>query len=112
MTVLEKVRLPAVLKILWNIVCDDLRLSFAAQVFTTPIIMFQLHRISLIAPLTNVLIGWLIVPILLLGGSTVILGLIWWPLGQLVAWFAWVVLQYVILVVQLTARIPFASVQW
>lgn len=102
----------AFVRYIWPLIKDDLRMSLAAQAFTIPIIMFQLHRISLVAPLTNLLIGLLLVPTMILGYITVLLGFIWWPLGQIAAWFAWVFLEYIIIVVHLTAKIPFASIQW
>ncbi|MBI5449487.1 ComEC/Rec2 family competence protein, partial [Candidatus Gottesmanbacteria bacterium] len=42
----------------WNIVEDNLRLTLSAQVFTIPLIFLHFHRISLISPITNLLIGW------------------------------------------------------
>mgnify|MGYP001607252737 CR=1 FL=1 len=91
---------------------DDLRVTLAAQVFTIPIIIFQFHRISLVSPLTNVLIGWLIGPITIIGFVLVAVGLIWMPLGIIVAWFAWVPLTFVIEIIRMTAKIPFASIGW
>jgi len=44
------------------------------------------------------------------GGIATLLSLIVQPLGQIAGWVAWVFLTYTIEVVQLTARVPFASV--
>lgn len=95
-----------------NILYDDLRITFAAQVFTIPIIMFQFQRISLVSPLSNILIGWLIGPITILGFVMVAVGLIWMPLGYIMALILWVPLTFVIEVIQLTAKLPFASIGW
>lgn len=46
---------------------QELRPTFAAQLFTTPIIFYYFREISLIAPLANVLIGWITAPIMVLG---------------------------------------------
>ncbi len=89
---------------------DDLRITLAAQVFTVPIIMFAFGRISLVSPLSNLLIGWLIAPIMTLGFLLVTLGFVWVPLAQVVGWFVWVPLTFVIHVIELTSRIPFASI--
>lgn len=93
-----------------NIIVSDLRVTLAAQLFTTPLIFFQFHRISLIAPLTNILIGWTMPFLMGLGWIAAIAGHIWQPLGLLPAWAAWVLLTYVIRVVEITAIIPWASI--
>jgi len=95
-----------------DLIKDDLRITLAAQVFTVPLIFWYFHRISLISPLTNVLIGWTIALITVLGFGTVIAGWIWLPLGYIFAWPAWVLLEYLVRVVMLTSMIPAASVGW
>ena len=95
---------------LWHVIRDDLRITLAAQLFTTPLIFFHFHRLSLIAPLTNVLIGWTMPFLMGLGWIAAIAGYIWQPLGLLPAWAAWVLLTYVIRVVEITATIPWASI--
>lgn len=89
---------------------NDLRLTLAAQVFTIPIIMFAFGRISLVSPLSNLLIGWLIAPVMIGGFALVFAGLIWMPLAQLIAWFVWLPLAFIITIIHLTAKIPFASI--
>lgn len=97
---------------LYSLIADDLRVTLAAQSLTLPIMIFTFRRISLVSPLTNILIGWSIQPITVLGFIMAILGWIWLPLGQVVAWFTWVFLEYMILVIEVTAKIPFASLTW
>jgi competence protein ComEC len=109
MTVLAKVRLPAAFT---SLIADDLRVTLAAQVFTVPIIFFQFHRIALVSPLSNILIGWLIAPIMVLGFATVFAGLLWLPLGTFLSWIVWVPLTYVIWVINWTAKLPFASISF
>jgi len=91
---------------------NDLRITLAAQVFTVPIIMFAFGRISLVSPLSNVLIGWLIAPVMTLGFLLVAVGSIWLPLGQIIAWLIWVLLAFMIQAVELTGKIPFASISF
>lgn len=95
-----------------RLVSDDLRVTLAAQVFTIPLIIFQFQRISLISPLTNILIGWLIGPVTLVGFILVIVGLVWMPLAHVVAWVLWMPLTVIIEVIRLTALVPFASIAW
>ena len=93
-----------------NIIESDLRVTLAAQLLTTPLIFFHFHRLSLIAPITNVLIGWTMPFLMGLGWIAAIAGYIWLPLGFLPAWGSWVLLTYVIRVVEITATIPWASI--
>lgn len=95
-----------------NFVVSELRITLAAQLLTTPLILFQFHRISLIAPITNVLIGWTMPILMGLGWIAAIAGFIWLPLAYLPAWGSWVLLTYVIRVVEVTARFPFAGIAW
>ena len=101
-----------VFRFLWFLIRDDLRLTLSAQVFTIPLIFWYFHRMSLISPLTNILIGWMIQPLTVLGLLAAIGGWIFLPLGQVLGWVAWALLQYVIVVVEWTARVPGASVGW
>ncbi|MCX6791608.1 MAG: ComEC/Rec2 family competence protein [Candidatus Gottesmanbacteria bacterium] len=91
---------------------DSLRVTLSAQVFTIPLILFVFRRISLVSPLTNILIGWVIAPVTALGMASAILGWIWLPLGYVFGWISWVLLEYLILMVQWTAKLPFSSLGW
>lgn len=88
----------------------NLKLTFSAQLFTLPIILYNFHRLSLAAPIANLAIEWVIQPIMVLGFITGILGLIWLPLGMVVGWLTWVPLTYLIAVVEWLARVPGASI--
>ncbi len=91
-------------------VVNELRLTLAAQVFTIPLILFHFHRVSLISPLANLAIGWVIAPLTGLGWVTVLVGFVWLSLGQIVAWLDWVALEYVVRTVQFISALPFASI--
>lgn len=94
----------------WSYIEDGLRVTLSAQLFTIPIIFFTFGRLSLISPLSNVLIGWTIPIIMEMGFIAVILGWMWIPLGQIFGWILWVLLDYLIIMIDLTSRIPFASI--
>lgn len=89
---------------------ENLKITLSAQLFTLPIILFNFHRLSLIAPIANLLLEWTIQPIMVLGFATGILGFIWWPLGMIFGWLVWVPLTYLITVVEILARVPLASI--
>ncbi len=89
---------------------EALIVTLAAQITTLPILLALFKRLSLITLLTNFLIlpaqPW----VMLLGGVALIVALLWFPLGQVLGWGAWVFLTYTIAVVKATARLPWASV--
>ena len=95
---------------IYSLVKDNLRFTLSAQVFTIPLIFFTFGKISLVTPLTNLLIGWVITPLTAIGMVTAIAGWIFLPLGYLGGWVSWVFLEYLILMVQWTAKLPFASI--
>ena len=84
--------------------------TLAAIISTLPLILFQFGRLSIVAPIVNVLILWIIPLIMLLGFVSVIFSFVLFPIGELVAWIAWVGLQYITVVVKWFAGLKFAAV--
>lgn len=101
---------------LWSAVrvgCEEnLRLTLAAQVLTVPIILLSFHRMSLISPIANLAIGWVIAPVTLLGWMTVFLGFFVLYAGQVIAWIDWVLLEYLIRTIRFMSQVPFAGFGW
>ncbi len=97
------------LRFFWGFVGDDLRLTLAAQSLTIPLIFWKFQRISVISPLTNILIGWIIQPLTVMGFVTAFSGWVFLPLGQLFAWVTWVPLSYLVTIVEWTSKVPGAS---
>jgi len=89
---------------------NNLRVTLAAQIFTLPIILANFGELSIISPLTNVLIAPLVPYITSWGLLAAILVALIKPLGILLLWCLWVLLSYFVVVVKLTNLIPFASV--
>ena len=102
----------SVLSFFWNLIKDDLKTTLSAQVFTTPLLFYTFHRLSLLSPVANVLIGWIIQPITILGLLICASGLIYLPLAYPLAWMTWVLLEYLLIVVTTISSIPFASISW
>ncbi len=90
---------------------DALIMTLAAQVLTLPLLVYNFGRLSLISLLTNFLILPAQPPIMAGGMATVILGLIWEPLGRVLAVIPWLFLTYTTAVVRLAASVPLASVE-
>lgn len=89
---------------------DALIVTLAAQVLTLPIIVYHFGRLSLISLLTNFFILPAQPPILTGGMATLLAGLLWEPLGHVLAVIPWLFLTYTTAVVRLTATVPLASV--
>ncbi len=88
----------------------NLASTLAAQLFTLPLLIFYFDRISLIAPLVNVLILWVIPYVMLFGFVSGLSGMIFLPVGQLVAAIPWVLLEFLIRTIEFFAALPLASV--
>ena len=88
----------------------ELTTTLSAQVFTLPLILFTFGRISLISPLTNLLIGWTIPIITVLGLLLCLFGLFIPSVSYVLGWGTWVFLEFVIRIVLWTGSMPFASI--
>lgn len=75
---------------------ESLATTLSAIAFTSPLILWQFGRLSVIAPVANLLVLPSIPMLMLLGFMAVTLGLIWLPLGQLFAWPVWLGLSYIL----------------
>jgi competence protein ComEC len=96
------------LKSLQIIFGDYLLTTISAIIMTTPLILYQFGKISLIAPLANILVLPFIPIAMLLGFVTGILAMIWSSLGWVVGWSVWLVLTYIIWVLEKLASLNWA----
>ncbi len=90
----------------------DLRTSLAAQVFTVPIIFMSFRQISFISPIANLLVAWTIAPIMIFGFLAAFLGKIHYVLGVFPAYVTFGLTHYLVVVIEVLARVPFAFVQF
>lgn len=91
---------------------ENLRITLAAQIFTLPVMLITFKQLSLVAPVTNVLVLWIVQPIMILGFVLSLVSLVFSPLAYPLAWIIWLPLTYFIEVVKLTAKLPFASLSF
>jgi competence protein ComEC len=89
---------------------DSFIVTLAAQITTTPLIVFAFHRMSLVGLLTNLIVLPVQPQVMIIGGIATIAAMIFMPLGQIIAWVAWAFLEFTIVVVQWTASLPFAAI--
>lgn len=81
--------------------------TLSAIIATTPLILYSFGRFSLVAPVANLLILPVIPYTMALGFAAILLSIIYFPLGQITAWLAWLPLTYIIKVVEW-----FSSFEW
>ncbi len=86
--------------------------TLAAQIATGPLIVYHFGRFSLVSLLSNLLILPVQPPIMLVGGLATLAGLVWLPLGQLLGWLVWLPLAWSVRIVELTVRLPYASLDF
>lgn len=83
--------------------------TLAAQVFTLPILVYNFGRVPIISPLSNVLIAPLLSLITILGFVFSFSGIIFQPLGWILSWPAWLLLTYIIKIIDFFSQIPVTS---
>jgi len=84
--------------------------TLSAQVFTLPILIYNFGRVSLISPITNILIVPLLAPLTVLIFIFGFAGLIFWAFGWILSWPVWLFLSYIVKIIDWSSRIPWASV--
>ncbi|MFH1670240.1 MAG: ComEC/Rec2 family competence protein [Patescibacteria group bacterium] len=90
---------------------EALQMTIAAQICAVPLIVLLFGRLSLIAPIANVLVAPAIPLAMLFGFIGTVLSILCFPLGQLFAYLGWAFLQWIVFVAKVMAHVPFASVE-
>jgi competence protein ComEC len=92
---------------------DLLIVTLAAQVLILPVVIYHFGRLSLVAPLANLLILPVQPPIMVLGGVAALTGLVplLEPVARIIAWVPWLCLAYTNAVVRWMAGLPLASIE-
>ncbi len=90
----------------------ELKISLAAQIFTTPLIFIHFRQISLISPIANLLVATTIPPLMIFGFLAAILGKINYFLGLVPAYLCYGLLTYVVMVVDWLSKLPFVFIQF
>jgi competence protein ComEC len=85
---------------------DYFLFTFAAMLTTLPVIIYFFRRVSLVSFIANPVILPVQPLVMILGGMAVLLGLVYLPLGKLVAFLAWPFISFTIRAVELFDRIP------
>jgi len=100
----------------WLGLRNILAMTFSAQLFVLPILIYHFGRFSLVTPLSNILVIPLLPYLMGLGFVFLIGGLIWSKLGWLLALPLWLLVAFVVKVSQVLAGFSFlyqsVSVSW
>jgi len=87
-------------------------MTLSAQIFTFPILLYNFGRISLISPFSNILIVPLLAPTTVLIFVFGLASIIFPFLGTVLSWPVWFLAAYIIAVVNLFSKVPFASLSF
>lgn len=88
----------------------DLRTTLWAQVFTTPIILHYFGDMSLIAPVTNALMLWIVPIVMQIMLVALGVGVVWPFLGQLISFLAYPFLRLLNMGALFFSELPLASI--
>ncbi|MBK8987991.1 MAG: DNA internalization-related competence protein ComEC/Rec2 [Chloroflexi bacterium] len=93
-----------------GILSEAVLLTVAAQILTLPLMIGYFRQLSLISLLANAFVLPIQPGVMLWGGAATLVGMVWAPLGQPLAWVAWLFLTATIRLVRAFAAVPFAAV--
>lgn len=86
-----------------------LSVSLGAQLMVLPLVLFYFGNLSLIAPISNILILFIIPLVMIFGFLLLITSLIFMSLGSIFVWPVFLFLTYILLVVKIVSDIPLLS---
>ena len=102
-------RFPTVLKIT-KLTYDSLAVTLAALAGVLPLIAYYFGIISIVSPLATLLILPVLIGIIVLGTLTAATGLFLLPLSQIFGWLLWLILSYMIVIVEGFAGLSIAYI--
>jgi competence protein ComEC len=86
-------------------------MSLSAQIFVLPIILFNFQTLSLISPVTNILVLPILPITMLVGFLTIVSSFIFQPLAVIFSWLAYLPLRYEIIVINYFANLKFSALE-
>lgn len=85
---------------------EPLTATLAASLLSLPILLYHFGRLSLIAPLANIVMLPAVPYAMLFGSIATVAGMLWLPLGQLLALLTWPFLAWLLGAAQWLAQVP------
>ncbi len=95
-----------------RIIAMPLSATLAAQIATLPLLLYNFDRLSLVAPLTNILILPIIPIIMGTGFVAGVLASVSSIISLPVVWVTWGLIEYVIKMIELTSLVPLSSLRF
>lgn len=95
-----------------QIVVESLSTTLSAIIATLPLILFQFGRLSVVAPLANVLVLWIIPFLMLFSFLSILFSYVFYPVGVMLAFFTYCGLKYVIIITHYLAAWPWSSLEF
>jgi competence protein ComEC len=92
-----------------SFIAEILFMSLSAQIFVLPIILFNFQTLSLISPITNILVLPILPITMLIGFFAIAVSFTFQPLAVLFSWLAYLPLRYEILVINYFANLKFSA---
>lgn len=86
-----------------------LAITLSAQIAVLPIVVYNFEQVSLVAPISNFLVLPVIPVTMLLGFLAVLCGFIFVSLGEIVGFFAWLLMSYEIKLVEILSEFSFSA---
>jgi len=88
-----------------------LGMTFSAQVFTLPILIYNFGYFSLVSPLSNILIVPILSYVMATGFIFSLIGIFWQFLGWVFSFPCWFLLTYITKTIDWLYHFPFISIQ-
>lgn len=85
--------------------------TISAQLAVLPLLIWLFGRVSLVSPLSNLLVIIAVPYSMALGFAAGVAGFIWEPLSQVLGWIGWIFLEYKIRIIEFFAAVPVASLK-
>jgi len=86
-----------------------LSISLGAQLMVLPLVLFYFGHLSLIAPLSNILVLFMVPILMIFGFLFLMFSFIFIGLGNIFVWPVFILLTYVVLVVNIACKMPYFS---
>jgi competence protein ComEC len=93
----------------WFQLRSNLSATLAAQIFALPILIYNFGQVSLLSPITNILVLPFIPIITILGFVSMVVTVFWSGLGQFLSWPVWLMLTYLMKIIELFSNFSWAS---
>jgi competence protein ComEC len=95
-----------------NILKISLIETLSAQILTFPLILYTFSRVSLVAPVANILVLPLIPALMFIGLGLIVVAFLWYNLAGLIASIYELALRYIIGVAKFFGNLPLASLEF